>query len=115
MKKHLVKAIALFAVLALSVTLFAGCGGNDTAKDEQGRTILSVGGWPDKEGKSLDNINARKARFEETNPDVVIEPDHWAFDRNTFYEKQQAVSFLLFILHSLPICLKLSHQNILRI
>lgn len=87
MKKHLVKAIALFAVLALSVTLFAGCGGNDTAKDEQGRTILSVGGWPDKEGKSLDNINARKARFEETNPDVVIEPDHWAFDRKTFYAK----------------------------
>ena len=87
MKKHLLKAIALFTVLAISVTLFAGCGNNDTAKDEQGRIILSVGGWPDKEGTALDNLNARKARFEEANPDVVIEPDYWAFDRKTFYAK----------------------------
>lgn len=87
MKKHLVKAAALVAALSMSVTLFAGCGSNETAKDEQGRTILTVGNWPDKEGTALNNINARKARFEEANPDVVVDPDYWAFDRKTFSAK----------------------------
>ncbi len=87
MKRNLVKAAAVSAVLAMSVTLFAGCGGNKTAKDDQGRTILRVGGWPDKEGTSLDNMNARKEAFEKANTDVVIEPDYWSFDRKTFAAK----------------------------
>ncbi|MEE1047739.1 MAG: extracellular solute-binding protein [Clostridia bacterium] len=90
MKKNFLKAVALGAVAAISVTMFAGCGGTGTSeapRDEQGRVIISVGGWPDKEGPSLDNINARKAGFEAANTDVVVEPDLWKFDRKTFYAK----------------------------
>ncbi len=88
MKKEMLKKVVSLAVAAaLSICLFAGCGTEANDKDEQGRTIITVGGWPDKEGKSLDTYTARKERFEESNPDVVVEPDFWAFDRKTFYAK----------------------------
>jgi len=80
------KTVAMAVAIVLSVCLFTGCGKDET-KDEQGRTIISIGDWPSKEGKDLDNANAKKARFEETNPDVVVEPDAWTFDRKTFYAK----------------------------
>lgn len=86
-KTWFVRTVSMVAALTLSVGLFAGCTKSASDKDEQGRTILSVGSWPSKEGKDLDNYNARKARFEEANTDVVIEPDLWTFDRKTFYAK----------------------------
>ena len=86
-KTWFIKAVSMVAAVSLSVGLFAGCSKTANDKDDQGRTIVSVGSWPSKEGVELDNANARKARFEEANPDVVIEPDLWAFDRKTFYAK----------------------------
>ncbi|MBR5152806.1 MAG: extracellular solute-binding protein [Clostridia bacterium] len=85
--KKMVKVVALIAVLALSASLFAGCGAGGSDKNENGQTVISVGSWPTKESKALTDIEARKARFEEANPDVVIEPDTWGFDRKTFYAK----------------------------
>ena len=85
MKKFRVLALALALVLAAS--MLAGCSAKKADKDDQGRTIVSVGEWPSKEGKDLDLANERKARYEEANPDAVIEPDFWTFDRKTFYAK----------------------------
>lgn len=87
-KKRLVKAVGLVTAAALSVSILGACGqkaAND--KDEQGRTILTVGLWPDREGTALTTIEERKTRFEKDNPDVVIERDYWSFDRQTFYAK----------------------------
>lgn len=87
-KKRLVKAVGLVTAAALSVSILGACGqktAND--KDEQGRTILTVGLWPDREGTALTTIEERKTRFEKDNPDVVIERDNWSFDRKTFYAK----------------------------
>ena len=91
MSKNLFAKITAFALsAAMSVTLLSGCGNKVTDKDEQGRTIISVGGWPTKEGKEKENIEAKKARFEEANKDFVIEPDSWIFDRKSFYAKAAA-------------------------
>ena len=87
MEKRLVKMIAMIAVLTLTASLFAGCGVGSKDKNENGQTVISVGNWPTKEGNALADREARKARFEESNPDVVIEPDTWNFDRKTFYAK----------------------------
>ena len=86
--KRLVKAVGLMTAAALSVSILGACGqkaAND--KDEQGRTILTVGLWPDREGTALTTIEDRKTRFEKDNPDVVIERDYWSFDRRSFYAK----------------------------
>ena len=89
MKKNLFTKIAAGALsAALSVTMLAGCGNKKTAAtDDQGRTIISIGAWPVKEGKALDDANAKKERFEKANPDVVIQPDNWSFDLKSFYAK----------------------------
>lgn len=92
MKKKILKKISKITATALTVALvtvsFVGCGtGKEAEKDEQGRTIISVGNWPAKEGTAKENMEARKTRFEENNPDFVIQPDNWAFDLKTFYAK----------------------------
>ncbi|MDD6483261.1 MAG: extracellular solute-binding protein [Clostridiales bacterium] len=79
------RVIALATVLALTAGAVGGCaGGKD--KDAQGRTRVSVV-WPQKEGPSLDKMEARKVTYEENNPDAVIERDSWQFDLKTFYAK----------------------------
>lgn len=87
MKKQILKAVALCMATILAVGAMAGCSNKATDKDEQGRTILSVGGWPSKEGKELDKMTERKANFEAKNTDVVIEPDKWSFELKTFFAK----------------------------
>lgn len=85
-KSNFKRIVSVLLVLCMSVAVMSGCGSNK-GKDEQGRTIVSVGSWPTSEGTTLDNMNARKAQFESDNTDVVIQPDSWAFDLKTFYAK----------------------------
>ena len=85
--KKVVRIVSLVTVLTLIAGMFTGCGNKVNDKDEQGRTMISVGQWPTKEGTDLTAVLERKARFEEANPDVVVEGDPWIFDRKTFYAK----------------------------
>lgn len=87
-KKRLKKAVGIALAAVLTVSFAGGCNqkaAND--KDAEGRTILTVGLWPDREGTALTQIEERKTRFEKDNSDVVIERDYWSFDRKTFYAK----------------------------
>lgn len=86
-KKTILKSVALCIAAVMAVGAVSGCSNSGSDKDNQGRTIVSVGNWPSKEGTELDTFNARKATFEENNKDVVIEPDTWAFELKTFYAK----------------------------
>lgn len=86
-KRMLVKLVSFITVATLFVSLLAGCNAKDKTKNEKGQTVISVGLWPSTEGTDLDNMNARKARFEKANPDVEIVPDTWNFERQTFYAK----------------------------
>lgn len=81
------KLVSLLSAVAIMAGCMAGCGKDAGTTDDQGRTIISVGGWPTKEGKEKENIEARKARFEEANKDFVIQGDPWAFDLKSFYSK----------------------------
>ena len=77
-------ALALAGILAVSC--FAGCGkGSD--KDEQGRTILEVGGYPTKEGVAMDNFDAKIETFMKDNPDVNVKGDTYGFSVDTFFSK----------------------------
>lgn len=85
--KKFVRIVCLLTVLSIVAGLFVGCGNKVNDKDEQGRTMISVSNWPTKKGIDLDAANRKKARFEEANPDVVVEGSPWTFDRKTFYAK----------------------------
>jgi len=85
--KKICKMMSVVVTIVMLVSMFAGCGSTANDKNEQGQTVIKVGEWPDKEGKDLENISARKERFEQTYDDAVIEPDYWKFDRKSFYAK----------------------------
>lgn len=86
-KNSLIKAMSLCLAIIVITLSFAGCGKKATDKDEQGRTVISIGAWPSKEGKDLDNSMKAKEEFEKANPDVVINGDVWTFDLKSFYSK----------------------------
>ena len=88
MKKEQIKKIASVAVSAvLAVSMLASCGPSSKNKTADGKTIITVGDWPQKEGTDKDNLEEAKAKFETANPDVEIQPDAWTFDLQSFYAK----------------------------
>lgn len=86
------KAVSLITAGVLMAGICTSCG-KKSGKDENGKTVITVGGWPSKEGQEKDDIEARKARFEEANPDISIKPDPWSFDLKTFYLKTRLTDF----------------------
>ena len=84
--KITVKWIALLSAAALLAGICTSCG-QTSDKDNQGRTVISVGAWPQQDGEAKTNMEERKEMFEEANPDVVIQPDTWQFELKTFYAK----------------------------
>lgn len=84
--KGVKRTVAVVTALALSVGMFAGCG-KKSDKDENGKTVITVGNWPAQKGNSLDRANEKKKAFEKANPDVSVKGDEWTFDIQTFYAK----------------------------
>lgn len=82
-----VKVIAFVMVAVMMCITLAGCGSEGTS---DGKTHVNIGSWPAKEGKELDKMNSKKAEFEAANPDVVIEPDTYTLDMQSFYPKAEA-------------------------
>ena len=87
MKVYVRRTVAVLTAAVLSAGIFAGCGRKTGDKTKDGRTLITVGNWPAQKGKELDRANEQKAEFEKANPDVVVEPDLWTFDIQTFYAK----------------------------
>ena len=88
MKTTIKKVLTGVLALTLSVSMLAGCtSGTANDKDEQGRTVVSVGNWPANDGAHKTNIEKQKAEFEADNPTMAIKPDFWGFDVQTFYTK----------------------------
>ena len=92
MKFKKVLSLALCTILAASA--FAGCAPSGSSdKDEQGRTVLSVGNWPAEDTtdvKYLELITKQKSEIEQENPTMTVTPDTWGFDLDTFYSKAAA-------------------------
>ncbi|MDD6916134.1 MAG: hypothetical protein PUJ07_07675, partial [Eubacteriales bacterium] len=87
-KRFFTKAVLTMTICSVTVCGLSGCGNkNANVTDDKGRTIVTVGGWPTKEGTEKQNIEERKQKFEADNTDFVIQPDNWAFDLKSFYAK----------------------------
>lgn len=84
------RVISALLAVGMITCLCTSCGKKNKAVDEQGRTVISIADWPQKEGASLDLHEQLKSEFEAENADVVIERDSWTFDLKTFYPKAEA-------------------------
>lgn len=68
MKKYIsVKTVSVITAVTLAVCALTGCGREVSDKDEQGRTIISIGNYPMKEGKSKETWDAKWQKFETDN------------------------------------------------
>lgn len=85
-QKGVLKAVALFMTIMIAVLGLASCG-KDSTKNKDGKTIVSVGSWPKKNGPDLELHEQWKKDFEASNSDIAIEPDSWNFELKTFYAK----------------------------
>lgn len=86
MKKNF-KAVVTGALILSSVFAVSGCGQKVSDKDEQGRTVISVGNWDDSNSAYAEGLRQRKEMFESENPDVSVQGDAWSFSLDTFYAK----------------------------
>lgn len=80
------KIISLAAAAVLVCGSFTGCS-NGNGLSSNGKTQITVGDWPSKDGEEKQNIEQKKARFEEANSEYEIVPDNWSFDLKSFYAK----------------------------
>lgn len=87
--RKIIKAVSMCLTAVILTGALAGCGKSKVERDENGKMIISVGGWATSEGKLMDSLNERKARYEAENTDAVIEGVPWQFDRSTFYAQAE--------------------------
>ena len=85
MKKALKFASAVMA-LVIATSAMSGC-----KEKGDGTVRLSVGGWPNAESnpKGHEMYEEKKTKFEENNPGIIIEPDEWGYDVQTFLAKAE--------------------------
>ena len=88
------KVLSVFLAGTTSISVLSGCSGsgqNNKAKTENGKTVVSVGLWPDKEAdpKNYERMEGMRKDFMDKYPDIYIEPDNWKFDVQSFTAKAE--------------------------
>lgn len=87
------KTLALLLACAIGITAFSGCrsGSDRKATTDDGKTLISVGLWPDKEAepKSYERMEKMRRDFMEKYPDIYIQEDNWKFDVQSFTAKAE--------------------------
>ncbi len=85
------KLLSMVLAVSMRAGLLAACGSGASQTSADGKVVISVGNWPDEEGnpKLYATRMELKAEFEAKYPDIVIEPDSWAYDLRTFAAKAE--------------------------
>lgn len=88
------KKMFAFVLTVVLLATSVGCGIVPTSneKDNDGKTVIVVGSWPDKERKPDEyaRMEARRKAFMERYPDIVVETDAWNYTVDTFLPKAAA-------------------------
>lgn len=88
MKNNKIKKITAVAVsVIMAAMMLSACGSGSPSKSADGKTIITVGDWPSKDGIEKDNMEDSKAKFEAANSDIEVKPDSWQFELKSFYAK----------------------------
>lgn len=75
------KIIALSMSVILSVGMLSGCGGKDSAKDDDSTIRVSIGYWPDQETdpKQYEVYEEYRKEMKEKYPNIEIVPDQFKY------------------------------------
>lgn len=83
--KGSLKRLGVFLLAIILIICMVGCGEKKSDTDEQGRTIVKIGGYPEEGNEAKPAFDERIAEFEKNNPDVKVDPIEWHFNLSTFY------------------------------
>ena len=68
------KKVSVVLVMAMVVSLLAGCSGGDGGSEDSGQTTLTVWYWGEQEVPGYkEYMDEMVARYEEANPDIKVE------------------------------------------
>lgn len=85
MKTRFKKVVTAVLCVVMLVAMVSGCKKAADDKDEQGRTKISIGGYPSAEGEARDRFDENVKEYEKANPDVVVTPNEFKFDVQAYY------------------------------
>lgn len=87
------KALLLLLACTLSITALSSCKQKQikSTTTEDGKTLISVGLWPNKEAepKSYERMEQLREDFMAKYPDIYIQQDNWKFDVQSFMAKAE--------------------------
>ena len=86
-KEKMKKIIAVLLTAIMAMSVLAAC---VQKTENDGKTVLTVGYWPDKKGEDLDRMNKIKDEFETKYPDIRIKADTSTYNLQTLYPKAEA-------------------------
>lgn len=86
------KVISIAVAAAAAVSLLGGCGAEgQNNKADDGKTKITIYGWPDKNvsPEEYESAEARRVRFMEINPDIDVQGDQYQFAIDSFAPKAE--------------------------
>lgn len=91
MKMNWKKIISGVIAVSFAMGILSGCGGGNTAKTEDGRTVITVGDCPDPQTnpEEYKSMEERIAKFEELHPDIKVVQDSYTFDTKSYMAKAE--------------------------
>ena len=87
MNTNFKRVFAVVLCLAMAVTVFVGCNKKVNDKDEQGRTVITVGDYPEEGTPARATWDEKLANFSAANPDIAVTPLEWKYDLKVFYSQ----------------------------
>lgn len=84
-KVRVCKKLALLGLAAVMAVSTAAC--QENGGGEAGKVTVSIGGWPTETEVGYDVYQNMKQRYEDSHPDVTIEPDTYKYQVQTFMTK----------------------------
>ncbi len=89
MRGTVLKKVVFLSLAAVLAFTASAC--SNQAADTDGKVVISVGHWPtEAEAQSYATMEAAKEKFETDNPNIVIEPDNYKYEVQTFTAKAAA-------------------------
>lgn len=84
------KVVSLLLAAVMTAGMMTGCTNSSKKAGNDGKTTITIGGWPKEKDASLDAYEKLKDEFMKKNPDIIIKTDDWGWDPSGFMTKAAA-------------------------
>lgn len=80
-KLNFKKTAAIVSAAIIAATSLTGCVGNEVA---DGKVKIRISHWPSETNVNYEVREQERLKFMEENPDIIVEPDTWSYEPQSF-------------------------------